>query len=133
MGEMGEHPNVTVARKALQAMEDGDLETAGQYIHPDIVWHQIGGPTLNGAEALATDMAGLSGIDWDLDVHDVVGNDEHVVALVTATITAGDLEITYRTTEIYHVADGKISERWAMSDDTEAILAFFNQLEGQSV
>jgi hypothetical protein len=27
--------------------------------------------------------------------------------------------------EIYHVRDGKISARWAFSDDTEAINRFF--------
>jgi ketosteroid isomerase-like protein len=33
--------------------------------------------------------------------------------------------LTYRTAEIYHVRDGKISARWAFSDDTEAINRFF--------
>jgi hypothetical protein len=28
-----------------------------------------------------------------------------------------------------HVADGKITERWAFSDDTQAITDFFSQFE----
>jgi ketosteroid isomerase-like protein len=32
---------------------------------------------------------------------------------------------TYRTAEIYHIRDGKVAERWAFSDDTAAITAFF--------
>jgi ketosteroid isomerase-like protein len=31
----------------------------------------------------------------------------------------------YRTAEIYHVADGKVTARWAFSDDTAAINEFF--------
>ena len=33
--------------------------------------------------------------------------------------------LVYRTAEIYHMRDGKISERWAFSDDTERINRFF--------
>jgi ketosteroid isomerase-like protein len=70
-------------------------------------------------------MSMLEGIDFDLDLHDVTASDDHVVGLVTATVRAGDQEFTYRTAEIAHVTDGKISERWAFSDDTAAIIDFF--------
>ena len=55
-----------------------------------------------------------------------MANDEHAVALVTATATMGDRSLTYRTAEIYHVRDGKITERWAFSDDTDRINRFFS-------
>ena len=58
-------------------------------------------------------------------LHDVVANDDHVVALVDATATRGGRTLNYRTAEIVHVRDGKIVERWAFSDDTAAIVAFF--------
>jgi ketosteroid isomerase-like protein len=38
----------------------------------------------------------------------------------------GDQSLTYRTAEILHMKDGKITERWAFSDDTEAINRFFS-------
>ena len=47
------------------------------------------------------------------------------IALVDATATRGGKTFTYRTAEIYHIRDGKIAERWAFSDDTAAITAFF--------
>jgi ketosteroid isomerase-like protein len=49
------------------------------------------------------------------------------VGLVTATVKVGDQEFTYRTAEIMHIANGQITERWAFSDDTEAINNFFGQ------
>jgi ketosteroid isomerase-like protein len=45
--------------------------------------------------------------------------------LVNATATKGGRTFTYRAAEIYHIRDGKIAERWAFSDDTAAIAAFF--------
>ena len=55
----------------------------------------------------------------------MIANDDHAIALVEVTATRGGQTFTYRTAEIYHVRDGKISERWAFSDDTTAITAFF--------
>jgi hypothetical protein len=52
-------------------------------------------------------------------------DDEHTIALVDATATRAGKTFKYRTAEIYHVRDGKIAERWAFSDDTAAITAFF--------
>ena len=37
----------------------------------------------------------------------------------------GDRTLTYRTAEIYHMRDGKVTERWAFSDDTQRIIDFF--------
>ena len=54
-----------------------------------------------------------------------MANEDHAIALVTATAHMGGRSLTYRTAEIYHVRDGKISARWAFSDDTAAINEFF--------
>ena len=65
--------------------------------------------------------------DYDIKfkLHDVIGGDDHTIALGEATATRGDKSLTYRTAEIYHMKDGKIAERWAFSDDTKAITDFF--------
>jgi ketosteroid isomerase-like protein len=60
----------------------------------------------------------------------LVGNDEHVVGLVEAHVKAVEEEISYRTAEIMHVEDGKVTERWSFSDDTQAIIEFFRKLGG---
>lgn len=91
-----------------------------------MVWHQIGADTIRSKQAMAESMPGGE-VDWQItaDVHDVVANDEHVIALVNATGTRGGETLHYRTAEIVHMRDGKIVERWAFSDDTEAIKRFF--------
>ena len=122
-----EHPNATLVREGMEAFDRGDIEGYGATLSDDIVWHQIGAPTLNGKEDMRASMpAGDTGWSVTTDVHDIVGNDEHVIALVTAHATRPDGKtLDYRTTEIVHVRDGKVTERWAFSDDTQKIIDFF--------
>ena len=122
---MDEHPNVTVARQMGEAMSRGDLEEAASYLADDVIWHEIGrAEPRRGTAELA---AGMGAVDYEItgQLHDIVGNDEHVVALIDATGTRGDHSLSYRVAEVYHVRDGKITERWAFSDDTAAITDFF--------
>jgi hypothetical protein len=57
----------------------------------------------------------------------VVANDDHLIALLGVTARKGDETFEYRTAEIMHVnADGQVTQRWAFSDDTDAIVAFFS-------
>jgi uncharacterized protein len=58
-------------------------------------------------------------------VHDVVANDEHAIQLMNVTARRGGKTLEYRTAEIYHMTDGRITERWAFSDDTARIVEFF--------
>lgn len=117
-------------REAMERLAAGEGELLADLVTDDIVYHQIGAPTIEGKEALLADMQGYEGMaEWSLDIHDVMANDEHMVALIEATVTAGDESITYRTAEILHVnEDGKVTERWAFSDDTQAIIDFFGKL-----
>jgi uncharacterized protein len=123
-----DHPNAALVRTALDAFATGDMQAVDQYIADDIVWHQIGGATAHGKEELARAMSGGADTDWDISVelHDVVANDEHAVAMVSATATRGGKTLSYRTAEIVHVRDGKVTERWAFSDDTQRIIEFFS-------
>jgi len=79
------------------------------------------------AHAAMTQGLGGGGGDFTITVelHDVTASNDHVVALVKAHATRGDAVLDYNTAEIFHVRDGKISERWAFSDDTARITAFF--------
>ena len=125
---MGDHPNVGVVRELMEAFNSGDNDRIRARMADDVKWHMIGGETVIGLEALAGAMSAMDDdFTIETEVHDVVGNDEHVVALVQATVSAGDQEFSYRTAEIAHVEDGKVTERWAFSDDTEAINEFFRQ------
>lgn len=125
---MADHPNAAAIRDAFRrAEESDDIMSAMDMVDDDIVWHEIGSDEpIRGKQALMERLAGMSeGVTIRTETHDVVANDEHAVQLVTATATMGDKELVYRTAEIYHVRDGKVTERWAFSDDTDQINKFF--------
>lgn len=125
---MADHPNAAIIRAASEALEQsGDVTSQIDLLSDDVVWHEIGSDEpIRGKQALAERFSGMpEGASIKVDTHDVVANDEHAIALVTATATMGDQELVYRTAEIYHMKDGKITERWAFSDDTDRINKFF--------
>ena len=83
---------------------------------------------VRGKQALMEVMqAGMGNWNITAALHDVVSNNEHLIALVEATATHEDgTTLEYRTAEIHHIdADGRITHRWAFSDDTKAITDFF--------
>jgi len=131
---MAEHPNVALVRRAIEAMTEQDMSKAQQemaivdaFMADDIIWHEIGRaePRRGKAELRAAMMGAAR--DWTITfkVHDVIANDDHAIALGSATATRGDETLEYRTAEIFHIRDGRAVERWAFSDDTAAIAAFF--------
>lgn len=71
-------------------------------------------------------MGEFEGFSLTWDAHDLLASDDHGIALGTATATHGDRSLVDRIAEIYRVRDGKVTERWAFSDDTKAIADFFS-------
>jgi ketosteroid isomerase-like protein len=126
---MGEHPNATIFRDLIDAFNSGDMATVAGVMDADIVWHAMGGvEAIRGSLALAENALNFPDeVNVTAVVHDVVANDDHVVGLVSATATAGDQTFEYNTAEILHFSNGKVTERWAFSDDTARIGQFFSQ------
>ena len=121
--------NLDVIRRSFDAWQTGDMQTAASMIADDIEWHEIGrAEPIRGAAALAARFQDPQAQTYTItaDVHDTVADDDHVVQLVTAHATRHDgATLDYRTAEIFHVKDGKITARWAFSDDTDRINRFF--------
>lgn len=123
---MAEHPNAQIAREAIAAMDQGDFATAAGFLADDIRWHYIGGTEpIVGRQAMVDGIGGGGGWTIKAEVHDVVANDTHVVALVRAHAERAGKTLDYDTAEIMHVKDGLVTERWAFSDDTARIVEFF--------
>jgi ketosteroid isomerase-like protein len=123
-----EHPNVTLFKEMEARMQTEGPLAMGDYLADDVEWHEIGGSEpIRGKAALAERFAGMVDLgELKVDTHATVADDEHVVQLVTATVTKNDgSQLVYRTAEIYHVKDGKVTARWAFSDDTDRINKFF--------
>lgn len=122
---MAEHPNAVLARALNDAFAQGDMQALDGFIADDVVWHEIGNPQPRRGKAALREAG--SGADYQITgtLHDIIANDDHTIVLVDASATRGGKTLHYRTAEIYHIRDGKVIERWAFSDDTEAIATFF--------
>ena len=124
---MGEHPNAALVRQMTEAMSRGDMQAASDALAEDVEWHEIGrSEARHGKAGLWEAMTG-GAVEYTITgtIHDILANDDHVVGLFDATATRGGRTFRYRTAEIFHVRNGRIVERWAFSDDTAAIAAFF--------
>ncbi len=125
---MGDQSNVEIIKDGARRMEEsGDVMSLADLLSDDVVWHEIGSDEpVRGKQALMERWSSMpEGASITVETHDTVGNGEHVIQLVTATATMGDQSLVYRTAEIYHMKDGKVTERWAFSDDTDRINKFF--------
>jgi ketosteroid isomerase-like protein len=124
---MDDHPNAALYRKMSQSVDAGDFSSYADAIADDVEWWEIGSDQpIRGKSALLERMQGMMGEgSIDVDLHDVIANAEHMVALVNAKAERQGRTLSYKTAEIYHVRDGKITHRWAFSDDTAAINDFF--------
>jgi ketosteroid isomerase-like protein len=128
---VNEHPNATAVRKMTESFNSGDVQGMGDMVADEIEWHEIGRKDpIMGKEALAArfGMGGGTPPPYQItgETHDVIANDDHTVVLANAHATKTDgTTLDYKVAEVYHMKDGKITARWAVSDDTEAINAFF--------
>ena len=81
------HPNEDMVREAFAAFGRGDIDALQrQYFDPGVRWHFPGRGPLAGDHEGVAQVAGmlarpaeLSGGTHGIELHDVIGNDDHVV------------------------------------------------------
>ena len=130
---MTDHPNLVSARRGYQAFADGDLATVSQLLDDNIVWHVGGNNTLSGdyegKEAVLSFFGRLmqeTGGSFKSDIHDMLANDDHGVALVTQSATRGGTSIEGPVVQVFHMRDGKMTEFWTFARDQSALDEFWS-------
>jgi ketosteroid isomerase-like protein len=125
---MADHPNAQIARAGMDAFNRGDVEAFAATVADDVVWHAPGTNRFSGefrgkAAALTRfKEQAQAGVGFSFtDVHDVVANDEHVVALLYIRVTGPGGEYTGPSVFVQHLREGKLVEFWAMNEDQAAI------------
>ena len=119
-----EHENARIVRGVFDAMARGDREAMAAALADDIVWHVPGTSRFQGKAAVLDRFARLAdaGLQTRFDVHDVVANDEHAVALVHLHLEdAGGRRYDQQQVQVMHLHEGLIVEYWAMNQD-QAVL-----------
>jgi ketosteroid isomerase-like protein len=119
------HPNEDLVREAFAAFGRGDIDVLQrQYFTPDIHWHFPGQSSVAGDHVGAAQvaemfgrLAELSGGTHRIELHDVIGNDEHVVALHKTKAERAGKQLEVDVVHVFHVHDGKVTEAWTHHAD----------------
>ena len=65
-------------------------------------------------------LAEMFGGNFRLDIHDILANDEQVVALVTTHAERAGKMLVDNGTQVFHIRDGKVTESWFNPEDQYA-------------
>lgn len=119
------HRNEDLVRAAYAAFTRGDIEAVLSSFDDDIVWRVGGDSKITGEYRGHQQVLGffgtlmeLTGGTFHLDVHDVLANDEHAVALVAVTASRADRSVEgLPGAHVWHVRAGKLSAFWDCPSD----------------
>ena len=130
---MTDHPNATLLKQGYEGFSKGDMAAITDLFAEDVVWHLFGRNQLAGVHrgrdavfAIFAKTAELSGGTFKIDLHDVVANDDHAVAISTATGTREGRSLNSMATDVYHMKDGKVTEWWSFGEDDRASDEFWS-------
>jgi ketosteroid isomerase-like protein len=128
-----EHPNVELTRRGYEAFAKGDLAALSGLLADDVIWHVTGAGPLSGTYRGRDEVFGFfgrlaeeTGGTFRLEVHDVLANDEHTVALCWLTASRGGKSIQIPMANVSHVRDGKVTEFWGATTDPQASIDFWS-------
>ena len=127
------HPNEELLRKGYDAFGKGDMDTIRELFAPDIVWHAPGRSPMAGDYRGVDEVLQqfgrvfeMTGGTFNLEIHDVIANDDHVVVLVRARGERNGKTLDDTSVQVWHLKDGKATEQWLHSGDQYAADAFWS-------
>jgi ketosteroid isomerase-like protein len=131
---MADHPNVAQLKKGYDAFGSGNLDALRELFAGDIVWHVPGNNPLSGDYKGQDEVFALfmrifeeTGGTFKLEIHDLLANDTHSVALVKASATRKGKALEQNQVNVFHTNDkSQVTEFWALSEDSAAVDAFWS-------
>lgn len=107
------------ARELYAALNAGDIERGLDLLSESLIFHSPVFPQPVGKDALgaATKRILETTDEYSLEPHDILANDDHVVALLVVRGRRGDRVLNERGVHVMHIDDeGKMVELWAITD-----------------
>jgi ketosteroid isomerase-like protein len=129
-----DHPNLARARQAMEAFAAGDMEAYKQHFADDVVWHVSGhhplSGTYRGKEALFEyfDRIGeLTGGTLTVETQRILADEGHVGIFARVRAQRDGRNLDVKLAQALNVSpEGNWTEYWALSDDQEAVDAFWS-------
>jgi ketosteroid isomerase-like protein len=127
------HPNEELVHKGFDAFSKGDLDTVRALFDPDAVRHAPGRSRLSGDHRGVDDILDyfartmeLTAGTFRVELHDVLANDEHAVALYVARGERQGRTLEDKSVLVSHIGNGKFVETWQHSEDQYAADEFLS-------
>jgi ketosteroid isomerase-like protein len=127
------HPNEDLLRRGYDAFGRGDMAAIAELFADDIVWHFPGNNPLAGDYKGRDNVLAFFGKSVEqaggtlrVEVHDILANDEHGVALTRSTAQRGGKSLDDLGVQVFHVRDGKAVESWSHPGNQAAIDEFWS-------
>jgi uncharacterized protein len=121
---MSEHSNVARIKDGYAAFAKGDFAALNDLFAEDVLWHVEGRNQLAGEYRGRDAVYGFFGRlmeltegTFHLDVHAVLADDAHGVALVVTTASRTGRSVTTKNAHVFHLRDGRVTEFWDASTD----------------
>lgn len=133
MATTAQHANVQRSRHAYEAFSKGDIATVTELIADDAVYHIGGSSPLSGDYKGKDAIVGffgklveVTGGTFKLEVHDILANDEHTVAMVRETAEKDGKKWDGKAVHISHSdSEGRVKEFWVFQENSAAADEFF--------
>jgi len=130
---VADHPNAGLIRKGYDAFLKRDMATLENLFAENVVWHAAGASPISGEyrgrDAVFTlfrRITELSGGTFQIEVHTVLADDEHGVALTRPTASREGKRLRAQSVNVFHVRDGRITEVWQASEEQPVIDDFWS-------
>jgi len=122
-----EHPDAVAYRRTADAFRKRYWDVLAALIDEDVIWH------VPGTAPLAGDVHGRDELfrfferlnettdgTFKLEGHDVLGTDDHVVALSDMSAIKDGALVAVHVVSVFHFKDGRQQERWFHPSDIAA-------------
>ena len=130
---MGTKEDADLVRRGYEAFGAGDMATLAELFAEDAVWHVPGNSGLSGAKqgrdaifAFFAELFSRSGGTVKVDLQDVIGGDEHTVALHHSHAERNGEVLEENSVNVFRIRDGRVVEVSQFSEDTERDGAFWS-------
>lgn len=126
------HRNEELVRRGFKAFEQGDMETLSQLFADDATWHSAGDSPVTGVFTGKDEIFANFGMvqqrvdTLEQDIHDVLANDDHAVALVKFKATRDGKQLEQDQAFVFHVDDEKVQSVWLLNFDTREADEFWS-------
>ena len=128
------HPNEDLIRKGFDAFSKGDMDVLrNEVFAADVKYHIPGKSPISGDYNGIEEVLGffakifeLTGGTFRVELHDVLANDEHAVALSPASGQRDGKSFQDNGVLVFHIKEGKATEVWLHPTDQYASDEFFS-------